>query len=668
MTHSLPNLTRTALALTLALTSSTAMAQAVSADPEMINPRFGHNTIPGVPAADADVKNTVRFGTILQYQRNPVTGYRLDQEVGTIVANRFVAQLGVSWDFEKWGSLRFVLPVNVNSGTQIPVLDASGAGLGDIVLGASFLPLRTQFFKLGLQADLMMPSGLRNSYMGEGRFRVAGGLMMMGSVFEYFDILANASVMARAGQNFDTLQDFEVGPELWLNQGARLNLPWLPLSFTQSLVARGGFANFFQGGAENGLEVMGGVQYGIPNIAFNTSMTIDVMAGRGTNQGYGTTDFRLLGGVTFTRNPGKREKIIEIPPPPPPPPTIVPPPEEEPPPPEPVGSAIREKNQIIIRDPIEFFVDTADIRPHSLPVVGDVAAIINDDYRILHVVIEGHASNEGDFDYNYELSTRRAEAIYKQLILDGVHPDRISYKGWGEVRPKVEGETEEAWEVNRRAEFHIVAQYDDRLPQVAEMMEQFYTEFPYDPPPAWDPETTLPWNGQSHTVVIPESKAEIEAAKQAEEERKAEEQRRRDNFEDEESGDFDFEGTEEEPEEEDIFDGEDFGDDGGDDDGGFDMEGSEEPAPEPEPEVEETSEPMSPVEEATERVDEAVEEAMEGGTTEPAEASEGEGEEAKSPVEQTQEAIEEAVEEQMEDAESSDDGEDEDDGSDEPTP
>jgi protein TonB len=38
------------------------------------------------------------------------------------------------------------------------------------------------------------------------------------------------------------------------------------------------------------------------------------------------------------------------------------------------------------------------------------------------VVIEGHASQEGSFEYNYTLSAERARAIYEALVLRGVHP------------------------------------------------------------------------------------------------------------------------------------------------------------------------------------------------------------------------------------------------------
>ena len=85
-----------------------------------------------------------------------------------------------------------------------------------------------------------------------------------------------------------------------------------------------------------------------------------------------------------------------------------------------------------------------------------MARLINEDIKIGHIVIEGHASEEGSFEYNYDLSNLRARAIFKALVQSGVHPDRISHRGYGEALPKNLGRDEESLSENRRVEFHIV--------------------------------------------------------------------------------------------------------------------------------------------------------------------------------------------------------------------
>lgn len=554
--------------------STPAMAQqAVSADPEFITPRFGHNTVPGVAAADVDSRNTVRSGVYLQYQRNPVTGYRLDEEVGKIVKNRLAAHVGLSWDFADWGTARFILPGAVNWGTDIPDLEASGPGLGDVSVGLAFVPLQTRWFNLGVQGDVFLPTGRPRAYIGEGTIRGSGGLMAMVKVPsakpespDIFDLALDATVVGRA--TVDTRQDFELGPELVLGQSARLKLPWIPLAFTQNLVARSGFTNFFQPGAETGFEVLGGVQVPVRDVGFNTHMVFDVMAGRGGTQGYGTTDFRVLAGFTVIRNPGKkpRPEIVEVKREPPP---VIPPVVEEIPPvdwgePEPPAQLVGE--QIVIRDPIDFKVDTSIILDHSLPVLEAVAQIMNEKAEIKHLVIEGHASAEGDHEYNYELSGRRAEAIFRQLILNGVPPERMSFRSMGETRPKVEGDTEEAYAQNRRVEFHVVAQYVR----------------PEDIPQSYGDKTILPWNGEASNVVTPPPPPPPEKPKDEFEKAEELEKARRGEFEDElspEEDDFSFEGEETEPEAtdeaEDPFSDTSFDSFGGGEDFSFDGEGSD---------------------------------------------------------------------------------------------
>ena len=427
-----------------------------------------------------------------------------------------------------------------------------------------------------------MPTGRARAYMGEPSIRGFGALQLMGRVgfkdLVTLEIVGDVGVTGR--QILVTRQDFDNGPELLLSEALRLRLAWLPvdIAFTQALIGRGGFTNFFEGGAENGVEIYGGVQLPFHDIAFNTTMTVDLMAGRGLDQGYGTTDFRFIGGLTFIRNPGKkpRPEVVKIQPPPPPPPRVV----EEPPPDDAV--AVRTDTAIEIRDPIEFFVDTSNIKPESLPILDEVARIINEDARIKHLVVEGHASEEGDFEYNYELSKRRSESIYKQLILNGVSPDRISYRSFGEVRPKVEGSTEDAWAVNRRVEFLIVAQYG------ADTLEW----------PDYGKTAKLPWSGEDWKVVTPPNPDAIEEARL----RELYEKQRRDDFVEEKKEDFSFEGEEAEPapppaepEEEDVFQDTSFDD--GEDDFSFEGEGAKPapvPAPAPEPTPVETEEAAEP--------------------------------------------------------------------------
>jgi hypothetical protein len=74
------------------------------------------------------------------------------------------------------------------------------------------------------------------------------------------------------------------------------------------------------------------------------------------------------------------------------------------------------------------------------------------------------------------------------LLRSGVHPDRMSYRGMGEVVPVAAGEDEASLATNRRVEFRIVKQYE-----------------PDERPAEFRPGVLLPWSGDNATITNPEA-------------------------------------------------------------------------------------------------------------------------------------------------------------------
>jgi peptidoglycan-associated lipoprotein len=72
------------------------------------------------------------------------------------------------------------------------------------------------------------------------------------------------------------------------------------------------------------------------------------------------------------------------------------------------------------------------------------------------VVIEGHCDERGSDEYNLALGERRALAAQNYLVSLGIAASRLSTISYGEERPLTPGQSEEAWEQNRRAEFKVV--------------------------------------------------------------------------------------------------------------------------------------------------------------------------------------------------------------------
>jgi peptidoglycan-associated lipoprotein len=70
----------------------------------------------------------------------------------------------------------------------------------------------------------------------------------------------------------------------------------------------------------------------------------------------------------------------------------------------------------------------------------------------VNVRLEGHADERGSREYNIGLGERRAQAVRRLLLLQGVSAGQISTVSFGEERPRATGSTESAWAQNRRVE------------------------------------------------------------------------------------------------------------------------------------------------------------------------------------------------------------------------
>jgi OOP family OmpA-OmpF porin len=145
--------------------------------------------------------------------------------------------------------------------------------------------------------------------------------------------------------------------------------------------------------------------------------------------------------------------VVGTPPAPPPPP---PPPKEEPPPP-PARVEVRD-NKIEFKEKIQFEYNKAVILPASFGLLDEITDVIKKNTHIKKIVIEGHASSEGDAKHNLKLSDDRAKSVMKYLTDKGIDAGRLTAKGFGSQRPIADNATDEGKEKNRRVEFVITEQ------------------------------------------------------------------------------------------------------------------------------------------------------------------------------------------------------------------
>ena len=72
------------------------------------------------------------------------------------------------------------------------------------------------------------------------------------------------------------------------------------------------------------------------------------------------------------------------------------------------------------------------------------------------VRLEGHADERGSREYNIGLGERRAQAVRRMLMIQGVPASRISTVSFGEERPAELGSDEASYAANRRVVINYI--------------------------------------------------------------------------------------------------------------------------------------------------------------------------------------------------------------------
>ena len=81
-----------------------------------------------------------------------------------------------------------------------------------------------------------------------------------------------------------------------------------------------------------------------------------------------------------------------------------------------------------------FDLDKATLRPESFVELNRFADFLKS-HPDMKIELQGHTDAQGDDAHNLDLSQRRAKAVYDYLVEQGVNPEQMKYKGYGETRP-----------------------------------------------------------------------------------------------------------------------------------------------------------------------------------------------------------------------------------------
>ncbi len=117
-------------------------------------------------------------------------------------------------------------------------------------------------------------------------------------------------------------------------------------------------------------------------------------------------------------------------------------------------AAERTRVMSIVAERVHFDFDKSDIRPDAEPVLQRKVSVLRE-YPGIKLRIEGHCDERGSNEYNLALGQRRAESVRRYLMSYGLDAGRFQMISYGEERPLVNAQNEQAWSQNRRDEFVV---------------------------------------------------------------------------------------------------------------------------------------------------------------------------------------------------------------------
>jgi len=105
---------------------------------------------------------------------------------------------------------------------------------------------------------------------------------------------------------------------------------------------------------------------------------------------------------------------------------------------------------------VYFDYDKFNIKSSMQSKISADATIANAGAKAFNVKLEGNCDEWGSDEYNFALGLKRANAVKKSLIAEGVDASRISMVSYGESNPVCSDKTQDCWSKNRRVDFSLL--------------------------------------------------------------------------------------------------------------------------------------------------------------------------------------------------------------------
>jgi OOP family OmpA-OmpF porin len=117
----------------------------------------------------------------------------------------------------------------------------------------------------------------------------------------------------------------------------------------------------------------------------------------------------------------------------------------------PLGATVDARGCWTYAAKVLFDINSAKVKSEAYPMLQEAVLIMKKNPD-LKVEVDGHADSTGAAAYNMTLSEKRAEAVKKYFVDQGIDPNRLTTKGFGIAKPAASNKTKEGRAKNRRVE------------------------------------------------------------------------------------------------------------------------------------------------------------------------------------------------------------------------